>query len=96
LRANTKRASKRQDDERTELASVGHESIKSNRDCNTLISSCFERLGAPLTVAFSNVDGYGAGVIKNLNGFSLESVKRPKQKPALSESWLFGIKGLKN
>jgi hypothetical protein len=39
------------------------------------MGSCFERLEAPLTVAFNSVDGYRAGVIKNLCGFSPESVK---------------------
>jgi hypothetical protein len=49
---------------------------KRKRNCNTFrLGSCFERLGAPLTVAFNSVDGYQAGVIKNLCGFSIESVK---------------------
>jgi hypothetical protein len=39
------------------------------------VGSCFERLEAPLTVAFNSVDGYKTGVIKNLCGFSPESVK---------------------
>jgi hypothetical protein len=39
------------------------------------MGSCFERLEAPLTVAFNSADGYGAEVIKNLSGFSPESVK---------------------